>query len=95
MGATPWVLRAIDALSKVMNLQKQSTTPATRNPYRIKASQALKEEGFDGHEGIEVFSRQVLWDGECRACCSEGCMVEPDGCCHHGCPSILLALGMI
>ena len=78
-----------------MNLQKESTKPSTRNPYRIKASKALQEEGFDGPEGLEAFSHQILWDGECRACCTEGCMVEPDGTCHHGCPSILLALGMI
>ena len=78
-----------------MNLQKQPTKPATHNPYRIKATQALKEEGFTTPDSFESFAQQVLWDGECRACCSEGCMVEPDGCCHHGCPSILIALGLI
>jgi hypothetical protein len=29
------------------------------------------------------------------ACCTEGCEVEPDGRCEHGCPSILLAAGII
>lgn len=70
----------------------QLTAKKTENPYRIKATEALKEEGFTS---LDSFARHVIWDGECRACCSDGCMVEPDGCCHHGCPSILLALGMI
>lgn len=29
------------------------------------------------------------------ACCSEGCECEPDGECEHGCPSVLLASGLI
>jgi hypothetical protein len=29
------------------------------------------------------------------ACCTEGCEVEPDGTCEHGCPSPLIALGII
>lgn len=70
----------------------KATKPRNSNPYRIKATQALKEEGFDS---LDSFARHVMWDGECRACCSEGCVVEPDGTCSHGCPSILLVLGMI
>jgi hypothetical protein len=27
--------------------------------------------------------------------CNEGCEVEPNGCREHGCPSPLLALGVI
>ena len=26
---------------------------------------------------------------------SEGCEIEPDGRCEHGCPSVLIALGII
>jgi len=34
-------------------------------------------------------------DSVVPACCTEGCQVEPDGYCKHGCPSILIELGMI
>lgn len=35
----------------------------------------------------------LLMDGDCEA--TDGCLIEPDGVCHHGYPSWLLQLGMI
>lgn len=34
-----------------------------------------------------------MYDGVCEA--TDGCRVEPDGHCEHGCPSWLLKLGLI
>ena len=34
-------------------------------------------------------------DSVIEALCDEGCSVEPDGRCSHGCPSPLLAMGLI
>lgn len=36
-----------------------------------------------------------LMDSVVPALCDEGCEVEPDGTCEHGCPAITLALGII
>ena len=41
----------------------------------------LQDEEINGMNGVAV------------AVCSEGCLVEPDGVCPHGCPSILIKLG--
>ena len=38
---------------------------------------------------------EAMSDGPCYALCSEGCLVETDGVCQHGNPSILLEMGMI
>ena len=37
----------------------------------------------------------LLTDSIVDACCSQGCVCEPDGYCEHGNPSILLANGLI
>jgi hypothetical protein len=42
---------------------------------------------------LEELQRQVEEDGGCKA--TDGCFVEPDGTCHHGQPSWLVALGLI
>jgi hypothetical protein len=34
-----------------------------------------------------------MFDGVCEA--TDGCMVEPDGVCPHGCESWLLVMGLI
>lgn len=39
--------------------------------------------------------RNILLDSVQPACCDEGCEVEPDGECEHGCPSISIAMGLI
>ena len=87
MGATPWVLRAIDAPTNHMKATKQ-------NPHLITATEALENEGFTP-DTLEQFTRNAMWEATSPACCTEGCIVEPDGACSHGCPSILIALGLI
>lgn len=67
------------------------------NPYRISANETLENEGVDPSNEDSVFSfvRHASFDATAPACCSEGCVVEPDGTCPHGCPSVLLVIGMI
>jgi hypothetical protein len=52
---------------------------------------------FGLHDEAEVmdFLESVTFEGICPALCDEGCEVEPDGRCEHGCPSVMLALGII
>ena len=77
-----------------MPIQRMKTK--SYNPYRISATEALENEGFsDTPESLDAFARNALFDATSPACCSEGCVVEPDGTCSHGCPSILIALGLI
>jgi hypothetical protein len=80
------VRRAIDAHT---NHMKTKT-----NPYLITATEALENEGFTP-DTLEDFTRNAMWEATSPACCTEGCVVEPDGTCSHGCPSILIALGLI
>jgi len=64
-----------------------------KNPHRISVKAALLEAGF---RSIERFvASNAAHDSIVPACCNEGCEVEPDGRCWHGCPSVLLALGVI
>lgn len=65
-----------------------------KNPHRVSVKQALEEYGLDSSIENENTQR-VLLDSVVPACCDEGCEVEPDGRCEHGCPSVLLALGVI
>jgi hypothetical protein len=71
-----------------MGMTHAGTEAQTRpkNPHRISAGQALAEAGLN----IEDCTDSIV-----PACCDEGCEVEPDGRCEHGCPSVLLALGVI
>ena len=81
------IWRAIDARSNIMK-------PTKQNPYLITATEALENEGFTP-DTLEQFTRNAMWEATSPACCTEGCIVEPDGACSHGCPSILIALGVI
>lgn len=68
------------------------TTPHTPNPYRVKLSVWLVEEGFSSlTEALEAHG----YDSVVPALCTESCEVEPDGRCPHGCPSLLIAAGVI
>jgi hypothetical protein len=58
------------------------------NDYRISVQETMRREGL-------TLASPELRDSVVPACCTEGCEVEPDGYCEHGCPSILLALGVI
>lgn len=42
---------------------------------------------------MDTLLEWLLMDGDCEA--TDGCLIEPDGVCHHGYPSWLLQLGMI
>ena len=53
---------------------------------KITSDKALKNSGY---------SMADLMDSVIPACCSDGCMTEPDGHCEHGHPSVLLEMGMI
>lgn len=77
-----------------MSEQLQNSTPAPKpvNPYRIKIKQLAEEYGYeDSYEFLE----SECQDSIVPACCTEGCEVEPDGVCEHGCPSALRAAGLI
>lgn len=63
-----------------------------KNPHRISVDWALKEAGYTVDSFI---GSPAAMDSVVPACCSEGCQVEPDGRCEHGCPSVLLALGVM
>jgi hypothetical protein len=62
------------------------------NPYRMKLSALAKSYGYDD---VTEFVTEACDDSVVPACCTEGCEVEPDGTCEHGCPSPLMALGII
>lgn len=73
-----------------MAIAPNQTKP--KNPYRIKLAEVAANEGLDSvDELLETFGDESVMP----ACCQEGCQVEPDGRCEHGCPSILLAMGVI
>ncbi len=72
---------------------KQITKPAAENPYRLTWPQFVE---LYGEDGALLLVEEALFDqSACPALCTEGCDVEPDGACPHGCPSVLLAIGMI
>jgi hypothetical protein len=60
----------------------------------ISVDEAALENGFDLDTEEDMVSL-VLTASVVPACCSDGCMVEPDGTCPHGFPSILLSMGMM
>lgn len=63
-----------------------------KNEFRITVGQLARNHGYDS---LQDFMVEECQDSVVPACCSEGCAVEPDGCCEHGCPSPLVALGWI
>jgi hypothetical protein len=63
----------------------------TKNPKRIKVREVAEREGMNMEELMEEYALSDT----VPACCEDGCKVEPDGHCPHGCPSILLAMGII
>lgn len=61
---------------------------------RISPRQIAEDEGYD--DVLDYLEETgVGYDSVVPACCEDGCEVEPDGTCHHGHPSILLAIGVI
>jgi hypothetical protein len=77
-----------------MKTKESKTYP---NPYRVSAPTVLEWEGVDvgNEESVYDYVRSAGFEGTAPACCTEGCIVEPDGRCPHGCPSGLIVLGVI
>lgn len=72
-----------------------TTKTKAPNPYRITARDFFESNGLT-EEGARIdFLESTTFDGVAPALCRDGCEVEPDGRCSHGCPSILLALGYV
>jgi hypothetical protein len=66
-------------------------TKKEKNEYLITVYEALENAGIKYDDFIE----EGAYDSIVPACCKEGCEVEPDGRCEHGCPSVMLKLGVI
>jgi hypothetical protein len=65
---------------------------SVKNIYRMRVAEIAEQEGYSD---VLDFVENCCMDSVIPACCTEGYEVEPDGHCEHGCPSVLLALGMI
>lgn len=65
------------------------------NPHRISVRDFFQTNGLTEEDAQIDFIESTTFDGVAPALCREGCEVEPDGRCEHGCPSILLALGYV
>lgn len=60
--------------------------------YRMTLRQFMKENEIDT---VDQLLEMHAMDSVVPALCTDYCMVEPDGRCEHGCPSILIALRII
>jgi hypothetical protein len=65
------------------------------NPFRMRVAEWRNQEGLENDEAFQESLQGYVIDSVCPALCKEGCEVEPDGKCQHGCLSILLAMGLI
>lgn len=63
-----------------------------KNPHRLTVTETLAREGMTLDDFV---SGPAGMDSVVPACCDEGCQVEPDGRCEHGCPAVTVALGVI
>jgi hypothetical protein len=66
-----------------------------KNPMRISIAEYRAQEGYEDEDAWIIYLGDLVIDSVCPAMCKDGCEVEPDGRCEHGCPSLLLAMGMI
>jgi hypothetical protein len=64
----------------------------SRNGHRLTIDQFLEQ---DRRTMEEICEAVQIGEENAPALCDEGCDVEPDGVCPHGCPSILRAAGMM
>jgi hypothetical protein len=62
------------------------------NAHRLTIDEFLEQ---DGRTLEDICQAVILGEESSPALCDEGCEVEPDGTCPHGCPSILRPAGMI
>lgn len=61
---------------------------ASFEDYKLRYPSAIKAK----HPSIKTLER---WSNDCGCKAIDGCWVEPDGECHHGYPSWMLAFGVI
>ena len=75
--------------------QYGGSTETKEKDMRISLSDFRAEHGINS--GTDMVDALAEWssDSVVPALCSEGCEVEPDGQCEHGCPSILVRMGVI
>lgn len=64
----------------------------SKNKYLLTVEQTAEELGYNDPMNI---LEEYGYDSVCPACCTELCEVEHDGTCEHGCPSIMIAMGVI
>lgn len=62
---------------------------------QITVEQWRKDEGLKTLREFYSRLQELSVDSVCPALCDEGCEVEPDGTCEHGCPSVLLEAGVL
>lgn len=62
---------------------------------QLSLTQFKEEHGI--FSGTDMADALQEWstDSVVPAMCADGCEVEPDGSCEHGCPSILVRMGVI
>jgi hypothetical protein len=53
------------------------------------------EHGIESGTDMQEALTDWVTDSVVPAMCKDGCEVEPDGICEHGCPSILVAVGVV
>ena len=75
--------------------ETQVQKPKFKNPHRISIADYRKAEGLSDETEYLDFVGKLVCDSVAPAMCDEGCEVEPDGRCEHGCPSLLLAAGLM
>ena len=61
------------------------------NEYCISVGELVKKHGCDDESDL---LRSYGLGNRIPACCREGCEVEANAYCQHGCPSFLLAIGV-
>ena len=69
-----------------------TTTAKPKNPNRISLRRAAEDNGY---ESVMEYLEEECSDAVVIALCIYECSIEPDGTCEHGCPSPLIAAGMI
>lgn len=63
--------------------------------YQLGVRTFRKRRDLESAEVWAEFLEKAATAESVPALCQEGCDVEPDGICEHGCPSVLIRLGLI
>jgi len=73
----------------------ETKTSKPTNPYRISLREWRRFNALEAEGDFVEALGGLVHDCVAPALCRDGCEVEPDGRCEHGCPSVLLATGLI